>query len=146
MLKKYATWLYFAAAIQTVLGTIQFFFLFKKPVPLSDAEERLFAMMATVPVDPGGGVNRTFDQLHLAAEACLVILCLYSAVTSVFLVWKKIDVAVMRGVIGIKTIVFGVLFVVMACLTFMPLIVLTGLIFVLTLIAFFTCTRAAKPT
>ena len=54
---------------------------------------------------------------------------------------KNIPIDVMKGVMGINAIIFGICFTIMAFLTFLPPIVLTGLIFLCSLLAYFTSGR-----
>ena len=52
----------------------------------------------------------------------------------------------MKGVVGIHVLVFGICFAVMAVFTFLPPIVLTGLIFLSLLLAYFLMPRQPETS
>ena len=69
------------------------------------------------------------------------LVCLLGGLTLGFLARIKADVRILRGVVGVHVLVFGICFAVMAMFTFLPPIVLTGLIFVSLLITFLVIPR-----
>ena len=80
-------------------------------------------------------------DLFTALSACFSLVCLLGGLTLGFLARKKADVRILKGVVGIHVLVFGICFAVMAVFTFLPPIVLTGLIFISLLMAFLVMPR-----
>ena len=143
MLKNYRTWLWAAVVLQLVTAAIHSISLFISPEPKNETERQLFEMMSTFRLDLGAGFRPTFGNLVTALSSCFSFLCLFGAMVNGYLLWKRPDAGLMRGVVRINLVVFAPLFVVMAVFTFLPPIVLTGLIFV-TLLAAFLTMRSAR--
>jgi hypothetical protein len=143
MLQNYRSWLWTAVVLQLVTAAIHSISLFISPEPKNDTERRLFEMMSTFKLDLGAGFRPTFGNLVTALSACFSFLCLFGAMVNGYLLWKRPDAGLMRWVVVINLVVFAPLFVVMAMFTFLPPIVLTGLIFV-TLLAAFLTMRSAR--
>lgn len=86
----------------------------------------------------GMGFNPTFADLLWALSSCFAWLYLFAGLMNLYLYKKKIPINVMKGVMGINLIIFGISFGIMAALTFLPPIVCTGLVFVSCVGAYFT--------
>jgi hypothetical protein len=71
---------------------------------------------------------------------------LLGGLTLAFLLRKQAEVGIMKGVVGIHVLVFGICFAVMAVFTFLPPIVLTGLIFLSLLLAYFLIPRQQETS
>ena len=72
------------------------------------------------------------------------LLCLLGALMNAYLVKKRVGTDIMRGVLAIDLLVFGICFVVVAIFTFLVPIVLIGLIVVFLALAFITLPREPK--
>jgi len=125
---------------------LSFFFLtaiihslsfFANPVPQNETEHQLFDLLANYKSDFGGGFRRSTKDLFTALSACFSLVCLLGGLTLGYLAYHRVDVRTLKGVVEIHLLVFGICFGVMVVFTFLPPIVLTGLIFLSLLIAFF---------
>lgn len=128
MFKRYSFWLWLAVIVQFVTGVIHSIGLFVKPVPQNDTERSLLELMTTYRIDLGAGYLRTMDQIFTAVSSCYSLLCLLGGLTLAFLLRRKAPLNILRGVAGINTFVFGITLCVMVAFTFLPPIILTGLI------------------
>lgn len=117
---------------QLLTALLHSFSLFVRPEGSNDTERQ----MMTHRFDMGGGFHPTAANLMTALSSCFLFVCLLGGLTLGYLLWKQTEPNVMKGVIGINLIVFGAIFAVMAVFTFLPPIILTGLIFVNLLAAF----------
>jgi len=81
-------------------------------------------------MDMGGGIHRSMQQLLNALSACFPLLYLLGALNNIYLLRKRVEPSLIKGLVGIQLIVFGIGFGVMAVLTFLPPIILTGLVFI----------------
>jgi hypothetical protein len=134
-MKKYTTWLKTAAIFQFITAVIHAMTLFVTPPPNNDTEKQIFSLMQTYHFDFGAGFHRSMSELTLALSACFSLLCLFGGLVNWYLVKKQIEPEVMKGVVTINLIVFGICFALMAVYTFLPPILLTGLIVLFLVIA-----------
>ena len=130
MLKSYRFWLWLAVVVLFLNALIHSVTLFLQPPPVDETERQLFELMASYKHNFGAGFKRSMNELVTALSSCLSFLCLLAGVTLMFLLGKRAEAGLMKGVVLIHTVVFGILFVVVVVFTFLPPIVLTGLIFV----------------
>jgi hypothetical protein len=97
--------------------------------------------MSNYKQDFGAGFKRSTKDLLTALSACFSLVCLLGGLTLGFLLRKQADVRIMKGVVGIHALVFGICFAVMIVFTFLPPIILTGLIFLCLLLTYFLIPR-----
>lgn len=112
--------------------------LFVSPTPENEAERMLHELFTTYQKDLGGGFHRTFSDLFTALSSCFSFVCLLGGLINAYLLKKKVSAEILRGITLINVIVFGGIFAVMAFFTFLPPIILTGLILVTLLAGYFT--------
>jgi hypothetical protein len=128
MLKRYTFWLTAAVLFQFLTAAFHSLSFFVKPQPKNETERQLQELLTNYRADMGGGFERTFLNLFTALSACFPLLCVLGALTLGYLMIKHAETSLMRGIIAINLAVFGVCFIVMLFLTFLPPIVMTGFI------------------
>jgi len=143
MLKRYTFWLWTAVVFMLLTGVVHSIGLFINPVPQNEVERQLIDLMNTYKNDFGAGFHPTMGNLFMALSSCFSLLCLLGGLTNAYLLKKKVDAAVMKGFVVINLLVFGICFVMMLVFTFLPPVVLTGLIVVFLILAFLTIQRSA---
>ena len=146
MLKRYTFWLWIAIAfllLNTIIHTIT---LFIQPAPQNEIERQLIHLMTTYHNDFGAGFHPTPQNLFTALSSCFSLLCLLGALMNAYLVRKRVSTEIMRGVLAIDLLVFGICFVVVATFTFLLPIIMTGLIVVFLTLAFITLLREPRMT
>ncbi|HET6979883.1 MAG TPA: hypothetical protein VFI24_26360 [Pyrinomonadaceae bacterium] len=141
-MKRYSLWLRFAAGFQLLTALIHGVGLFVSPPPNNDTERQLFGLMDSYRFDLGGGFHRTAAELTTGLSICFSLLCLLGALVNWYLLRKQPGKDLIAGFININLIVFGICFAEMVWFTFLPPIVLTGLIFVFLILARFTISRS----
>lgn len=103
--------------------------LFVNPIPNNETERQLLELIATYKLEMGPGSHPTFGNLFTALSSCFSFLCLFGAMINAYLMKKKAQPDLMRGILLINILVFGACFAMMAIFTFLPPIILSGLIF-----------------
>lgn len=136
MLRKYTFWFWAAVGMQLLTGIFHSISLFVSPEPANATEVKMLTLMTTYRIDAGAGFHPTYSGLFTALSSCFTFLCLFAASTNGYLMLKKIEPSMMRGIIAINLLIFGAAFGVMAYFTFLPPIICTGLIFFNSLAAF----------
>ena len=142
MFKRYTFWLWVAVVLQLLTGASHSLSFFVKPIPTSETERQLLELMANYRMDMGAGIHRSMDQLVTALSACFPLLYLLGALNNIYLLRKRIDVSLVKGLVAIQIVVLGICFGVVAFFTFLPPIVLTGLVFMTLSISYFLMPRS----
>jgi hypothetical protein len=141
-MKNYPTWLTTAAIFQFIFAAIHTATLFIVPLPTNDTEKQLFALMSTYKFDFGAGFHKTMDELTFVFSACLCLLMLFGGLINWYLLRKKAETEIMKGVITINLVVFGICFVVTATYAFLFPIILSGLILIFLLLSRFAVRKS----
>src|SRR5258705_13941947 len=140
-MKKYSTWLKTAAILQFIAAIIHAITLFVTLPPTNETEKQLFTLLDTYRFDFGGGFHRTMGQLIFALSACFCFVCLLGGLLNWYLLRKKVEPEIMKGVITNNLLVFGILFGLTATFAFLLPIILSGLIFLFLIFSRLTMTR-----
>ena len=146
MLKRYRFWLWLAVVVLLLNALIHSVTLFIEPAAQDETQRQLFYLMTSYKQDFGAGFKRSTNELVTALSASFSLPCLLGGLTLAFLLRKQAEVRIMKGVVGIHVLVFGICFAVMAVFTFLPPIVLTGLIFLSLLLAYFLIPRQQETS
>lgn len=105
---------------------------FSDPNPANETEKQLVDLMQNYKSDMGAGFHRSMEDLLISVSACLTLLCLLGGLIILYLSRTGIETRILKGVMRIHAVVFGIAFVVMMLFAFLPPIVCIGLIFVST--------------
>ena len=127
-MKNYKTWLKTAAVFQLLTAAMHTATLFANPLPNNDTEKQLFELMSSYKFDFGAGFHRTMDELTLALSSSLSLLCLFAGLTFFFLLKKRVDATVMKGIVNLNLIVFGIFFIITLAFTFLVPVIQFGLV------------------
>ena len=141
MFKRYSFWLWLAVVFQLLnaLGHSLSFVITQ--VPTNETERQLLELMGTYRLDMGAGFHRTTHQLFTAVSACFPLLFLLGGLNNIYCMKKKGDLGLIRGLLAIQLIVYGIAFGVMVVFAFLPPILMTGLVFSSLAAAFFLTPR-----
>jgi hypothetical protein len=136
MLKRYTFWLTAAVLFQFVTAALHSISFFVTPDPRNETERQLHTLINDYHPDLGAGFHPSFWNLFTALSACYPLLCMLGGLTLGYLLIKQTDVDLIKGVILINVAIFGVCLLIMAVLTFLPPIIMTGLVFINLLAAY----------
>lgn len=134
-MKKYTAWLKTAAIFQILNALMHVPSLFFSPPPNNDTEKQLFTLMDTYRFNFGAGFEHTMTEMTLVFSACLSLLCLLGGLLNWYLLSKKTEPEIMKGVVTINLFVFGILFILTVAFTFLIPVISIGLISVFLLLA-----------
>lgn len=127
---KYTTWLKLAIGLQLATALVHALSFLNTPVGTTDQEKMLIELMYTYRMDLGAGYHRTMHEIVNALSACFSLIYFFGGVLNIYLLRQKADPALMKGIFAIELVIFGFAFALMVIFTFLPPIVLTGLVFV----------------
>lgn len=145
-MKSYRFWLWAAVMLLLLTALIHASTLFIAPQPQNETEKQLLGLLVDYRQDFGAGFQRSMKEIFIALSACFSLVCLLNGLTLGYLAKARPDVRILKGVVGVHVLVFAICFGVMAVFTFLPPIVLTGLIFVTLLITYFLLHRQRAET
>ena len=134
-MKKYTTWLMTASVFQFIAALMHAATLFGNVPPGNETEKQMFTLMDTYKFDFGAGFHPTMGNLLLALSACFCLVYGLGGLQNWYLLRKKVEPEIMRGVININLIVFGIAFTLFAMLTFLVPIILSGSVFLLLILS-----------
>jgi hypothetical protein len=117
----------FFQIITGIVHSISFFA--PNPAAANDTEKQLQNLVDNYKMDLGAGYHQTLDNLFLSVSVCMTLLCLLAGTINWLLYKKKVDAALMKGILLINAISFGIAFIVMLRFAFLLPIICMGLIF-----------------
>jgi len=137
-MKRYSTWLMTAAILQLITAIIHAITLFVSLPANNETEKQLSTLMDTYKFDLGAGFHRTMSEMVFVFSACLCLVCLLGGLLNWYLLRKKVEPGIMKGVININLVVFGILLVLTLMFAFLQPIIMVGLIVLFLILARFT--------
>lgn len=126
---KVTSWLKVATGFQFLTAAFHSISLLISPQGQNETEKQLLDLMHSYKMDMGAGIHRNMWQLYSAMSACFVLLFLLGALINLYIIRNKTLPEWTKGIMAVEMMVFGICFLVMAFLTFVPPAVLTGLVF-----------------
>jgi len=127
-MKRYRLWLWLAVVFLFLNACIHTIAMFTHPTPANETERQMIYLITNYKMDLGAGFKRSYFQLFTALSSCFSFICLLGGLTLTFMLKKRAPVEILKGIAGIHLLVFGALFVVILMLTFLPPMILSGLI------------------
>ena len=137
MLKKHTLWLTVASVFQLITGLIHSIGLFTEMQGQNETENNMLDLMTNHQMDMGAGMFQSMMDLFLALSSCFAFLYLLGGINNLFLL-KRLTHSDLKKYLLINILIFGTCFFVMLFLTFLPPIILTGLVFVFLILSYFT--------
>jgi hypothetical protein len=141
MFKRYTFWLTAAVLFMFLTAGLHSLSFFVSPEITNETQRQLHELLHNYREDMGSGFHRSFFDLFTALSACYPLMCLLGGLTLGYLLLKHVEPNLMRGVIAINLGVFVVCLIVMVFFTFLPPIVMTGLIVLNLLLAYILCPK-----
>lgn len=85
----------------------------------------------------GARFKRSFGQLFIGVSACFTIIYLLGAALNWYFLKTGISGEVWKGLLLIELVTYGIIFLLQARFTFLPPIIVTGLVFLLLIGTYF---------
>jgi len=137
-MNNYYLWLRVSSVLQIITACVHALSFLRKPVPANETERVLYDLMSTYRPDLGPHFHPTTTDLLNALSSCFSFLYLFAGLTTLFLLPRGLSAETWKGLVSINLLVFGAAFLVMMLLTFLPPIILTGLVFLSLSLAYAT--------
>ena len=135
MQKSKPTWLLVAAIMQYVTAAVHTSGLFIEQTAANDTEAQLLKLMSEYKLDLGAGFHPSMQNLFTSMSISFSLFIFFGGILDHFLWKRNPEARLLKGIVLIQTMIFGIVFLTMACLTFLIPIICTGLIFLSLLFA-----------
>ena len=137
-MNRYILWIRVSAILQIVTGFVHSLSFLRDRTPLNETERTLKELMTTYHPDMGPFFHPTMNDLLNALSSCFAFLYIFAGVINLYLLPRGLSANLWKGLVSINLLIFGAAFLVMLMLTFLPPVVLTGLVFISLCLAYAT--------
>jgi hypothetical protein len=129
MLSNFSFWIWGVIITQLLSAIFHSLSFFAKPKPKNETEKQLVELSSKYKMDMGAGIKRSFGQLFIGLSACFTMVYLLGAAINWYFLRTGLSPEAWNGLILIELIAYGILFLLMIRFTFLPPIIVTGLVF-----------------
>lgn len=138
MLSNFSFWIWAAIIAQGLTAFFHSLSFIAKPKPKNETERQLVDLSMNYKAEMGGGIKRSLGQLFIGVSVCFTFIYILGAVLNGYLLRYGIPPDLWKGILGIETIIFGLVFLLQVKFTFWPPIIVTGLVFIFLIAAYLT--------
>ena len=143
-MNKSTLWIKFAIAFQLVTATLHSLSFFNEPLPANESESQLIQLMTTLHFNFGAGFTPTMQDLMNSFSISFTLLLIFGGVLNWHLLLKGAEPLLIKGIILIQVIIFGLCLIAMYVLTFLIPVICIALIFFALLFTYFTIPTLSK--
>ena len=101
-----------------------------QPQPENDTERQMLDLVNTFKMDMGAGFIRTFHQIFLFFSACFTLILFFGGILLYYLNKNNISKQLMAGTLNIYLVFYGILYILLWTLAFLPPILCMTFVFV----------------
>ncbi len=130
MQQRYRFWLRAAAILQLLTAGIHSLSFLRQPQGTNETEKQLMDLFIHYKMTMGYGFHPSMYDLFTSMSACFSFLYLFGALANFFILSLKLNNETMKRWTSINTLIFGASFLVVILFTFLPPVILTGLVFI----------------
>ena len=129
MFANFSIWIWFTIIMQVLTAVFHSISFFAKAKPRNDTEKQLVDLMKDYKLDMGAGIKRTFYNLFIGVSTSFTIIYIFGALINWYFLKQGTTLDIWHGFMLIQMIVYGAIFGLQLRYTFLPPIILTGLVF-----------------
>ncbi len=128
MSSQFSFWIWGTIGAQILSAVAHSLSFIAKQTPRNETEKQLIELTTKYKSDLGAGFKRSFWQLFIGVSVCFTMIYLFGAALNWYLLKSHISPDLWEGILLMELIVYGLLFILMIRFTFLPPIVVTGLV------------------
>jgi hypothetical protein len=129
MLSNFSFWIWGTVIAQLLTAIFHSISFFVKEKPGNETEKQLIDLVKDYKIDMGAGIKRSFGQLYVGVSTCFSMIYILGAALNWYFLQSGISPVVGKGFILIELVVYGIVFLLQVKFTFLPPIIVTGLVF-----------------
>jgi hypothetical protein len=135
MFSELTFWIWATIIAQMLTAIFHSLSFIVKPKPRNETEKQLLDLLSNYHLEMGGGIKRSFSNLFIGVSVCFTFIYILGAVLNWYFLRSGISIEIWKGFLLIQLVVFGIIFLLQVRFTFWPPIIVTGLVFVLLIVA-----------
>lgn len=129
MLSNFSFWIWGTIIVQLLTAIFHSISFFAKEKPRNETEKQLIDLVKGYKIDMGAGIKKSFGQLFIGVSTCFTFIYIFGAVLNWYFLKSGIGPDIWKGVILIELVIYGIIFFLQVKFTFLPPIIVTGLVF-----------------
>ena len=128
MLSDFSFWIWGTITTQLLTAFFHSLSFISPAKPRNDMEKQLVEIITKYKLDMGAGIKRSFYNLFIGVSSCFTIIYIMGAALNWYFVQKGVSADVWEGLLLIQLIAYSIVFILQVRFTFLPPIIVTGLV------------------
>ncbi|WP_276502461.1 LIC_13387 family protein [Terrimonas pollutisoli] len=137
MLSNFSFWIWGIIITQLLSAFFHSLSFIAPAKPRNDMEKQLVDITTNYKLDMGAGIKRSFYSLFIGVSSCFTLIFILGASLNWYFLKSNLNHELWKGLLLIQLIVYGIVFLLQVRFTFLPPIILTGLVFIFLIGAYF---------
>lgn len=129
MLSNFSFWIWGTIVTQLLTAFFHSLSFISPTKPRNDIEKQLVEITTNYKIDMGAGIKRSFYSLFIGVSSCFTLIYAFGGVMNWYFLKTGITAEVWKGFLLIQLIIYGIVFLLQVRFTFLPPIIVTGLVF-----------------
>ncbi|MBL7738339.1 MAG: hypothetical protein JNK14_03915 [Chitinophagaceae bacterium] len=129
MLSGFSFWILGTIIAQLLTALFHSLSFISPAKPRNDMEKQLVEITTKYKIDMGAGIKRSFYSLFIGVSSCFTLIFILGGILNWYFLRTGISGEVWKGFLLIQLIVYGIIFLLQVKFTFLPPIIVTGLVF-----------------
>jgi hypothetical protein len=130
MFKNFNFWIWGTIITQLLTALSHSLSFISASKPRNETEKQLIDLLTNYKINMGAGINRSFYNLFIGVSICFTFIYILGGAMNWYFVRSGINSGVWKGFLLIQVIIYGAIFFLQLRFTFLPPIIVTGLVFV----------------
>lgn len=106
-------------------------------------ERQLVEITTKYKIDMGAGIRRSFYSLFIGVSSCFTLIFIFGAALNWYFLKAGINGEMWKGFLLIQLVAYGIVFLLQVKFTFLPPVIVTGLVFLFLAGTYFLATLPA---
>jgi hypothetical protein len=137
MLENFTFWIWGTIIVQLLSAALHSLSFISPAKPRNDMEKQLVDITTNYKLDMGAGIKRSFYSLFIGVSSCFTIIYILGGTLNWYFLKAGISAEVWKGFLLIQLVAYGLIFLLQVKFTFLPPIIVTGLVFLFLLGTYF---------
>lgn len=130
MFASFSFWIWFTIIMQVLTAIFHSLSFVSKARPRDEKEVQLMDLLKNYKMDMGAGIKRSFYNLFIGVSVCFTLIFIFGAVINWYFLKQGTPLEIWHGLMLIQMIVYGIIFLLQLRFTFLPPIIVSGLVFI----------------
>lgn len=128
MISNFSFWIWGTIIAQLLTAFFHSLSFISPAKPRNEMEKQLVEITTKYKLDMGAGIKRSFYNLFIGVSSCFTIIYILGATLNWYFVKTGISADVWKGLLLIQLIAYSIVFILQVRFTFLPPIIVTGLV------------------